>query len=261
MKSKKVFSFLIYSFTGLVLLFSLSQVVGIISKYGKFSYGELTAYFLNDSYTGFFTFPFCLGALLVNQTQKESNLYFIMSRYKSRIVYILKRISNCSIIALKYYAIILFLSILSCISNSLFNSKTSDAFQELAKTFTTKPATISKSVFSTALQSGLAYLMVIIILVLFFLLLTQTKLNGAAIFAVFSVTIMINAFACLGFFGNIFSNANLFALLLSLQSTHHFSLEVLIGICGILLLLSLNILLICKRDLVLPKSNKNYETE
>lgn len=261
MKSKEVFSLLIYGFSGLVLLFSLSQVVGIAGLYGKFSYGELTTYFLNDSYTSFFTFPFCLGALLVNKTQKESNLYFLISRYNSRLAYLWQRISNSLIIASKYYVIILLLSVLAGISNSQFDSKTSVAFQELAKTFASEPTSISKSVFMNAVQSGLCYLLLMVILVLFFILLTQIKLNGAVVFAVFCVAISLNAFACLGFFGNIFINSNLFALLLPFQSTYHFGLRILFGVSGILMLLILNALLICKRDLVLPKTNKNYETE
>lgn len=53
-------------------------------KFGNFNFGEMILIMLNDSYTGYFTFPFLLGFILMIQSPVEQNIFFTITRYSNR---------------------------------------------------------------------------------------------------------------------------------------------------------------------------------
>ena len=81
----EIYIIFIYLLVAGSILASFSQLISFKYKYGNFNFGEMILIMFNDSYTGYFTFPFLLGFVLMIQSPVEQNIFFTLTRYLSLI--------------------------------------------------------------------------------------------------------------------------------------------------------------------------------
>lgn len=69
----------IYLLVACAILANFSQLIVLKYKFGNFNFGEMILIMFNDSYTGYFTFPFLLGFVLMIQSPVEQNIFFTLT--------------------------------------------------------------------------------------------------------------------------------------------------------------------------------------
>lgn len=70
----------IYLLVAFAILANFSQLIVLKYKFGNFHFGELILIMFNDSYTGYFAFPFLLAFIMMLQSPVEQNIFFVLSR-------------------------------------------------------------------------------------------------------------------------------------------------------------------------------------
>lgn len=246
---------------GCSILASLSQLIPLKHLYGDFNHGELLLIMLNDSYTGYFTFPFLLSFFLMVLTPKEQNIFFLLTRYRSRREYIRARHSSVIKNVLFYFGSICLFSIIAGIGSSKFGIGISDATKEYAKIYLLGEFTSNNLIWEIVkiitLQGLLLYFFTMVHLVL-----NQLNISQVIVFIIYAIVLFLNAGAALGFFGNMLEPFSVFSLAGSIYKYGlGFWLRVLILSAVDMLLLILYFGIFEKKDIVMPKGSKEYQNE
>lgn len=262
MKNKEDFYIaFIYLLVACAILANYSQLMALKYRAGNFHFGEMILILCNDSYTGYFTFPFLLGFVLMIQSPVEPNIFFAISRYPSRQAFYRKK--HCKVVknVLTYVFSICIFSMIVGFGDSTFDRGVSTAAKKYFELY-----------FFGQLESNVLLLEIIktillqVLLLYFFsllhALLTQFRIPQALVFVVYTGVQLSMAGMTLGLLGEGLRPFSLFSLAGSVyEAGGNF-----IGRLGILasidaILLFLNFKIFEGKDLVLPKGSKQYQNE
>lgn len=259
-KEELYISFILLLVAGAILA-NFSQMILLKYKFGNFNFGEMILIMLNDSYTGYFTFPFLLGFILTIQSPIEQNIFFIITRYSNRNEFY--KIKHLKVLkSVMYYIIsICTFSLLVGIGNSNFDISISRATQKFSEIY------LFGNFETNVLIFEIIKILILQVLLLYFFslthaLLTQFRISQSAVFVIYTGILIIMAGMTLGFFGETCKAISLFSIS---SSVYPYDIN-FIGRFGILLfidmvLVLLNFKIFEKKDINLPKGSKQYQNE
>lgn len=259
-KSEIYIIFLYLLVTGSILA-SFSQLISFKYRYGNFNFGEIILIMFNDSYTGYFTFPFLLGFILMLQSPVEQNIFFTLTRYTNRKEFYKVKHTKVIKSLLAYVACICLFCLLVGIGSSNFGLNISQATKEFAKIYLLgnfETNNIILEIFKLVILEAL--LLYFFALVHAFLI--QFRIPQALVFVIYTSLLIIAAGMSLGFFGDVIKDFSLFSLASSINGRgikFIYRLGVLTGID--LILLILNFKIFENKDINLPKGSKQYQNE
>ena len=240
---------------------SFSQLISFKYKYGNFNFGEMILIMFNDSYTGYFTFPFLLGFVLMIQSPVEQNIFFTLTRYTNRKEFYKNKHTKVIKSLLAYVGCICLFCLIVGIGSSNFGLSISQATKEFAKIYLLGNFETNNIILEISklviLEALLQYFFA---LVHGFLI--QFMIPQALVFVVYTGILIIAAGMSLGFFGDVIKDFSLFSLASSINGRgikFIYRLGVLTGID--LILLILNFKIFENKDISLPKGSKQYQNE
>lgn len=240
---------------------SFSQLISFKYKYGNFNFGEMILIMFNDSYTGYFTFPFLLGFVLMIQSPVEQNIFFTLTRYTNRKEFYKDKHIKVIKSLLAYVACICLFCLIVGIGSSNFGFNISQATKEFAKIYLLwnfETNNIILEIFKLVmLQVPLLYFFALV-----HAFLIQFRIPQALVFVIYTSILIIAAGMSLGFFGDVIKDFSLFSLASSINGRgikFIYRLGVLTGID--LILLILNFKIFENKDISLPKGSKQYQIE
>lgn len=260
-KKQDLYLGIICLLAGFAILANFFQLLPLKHQYGSFNFGETILIMLNDSYTGFFTFPFLLSFFLMVLAPKEQNIFFLLTRFKSRREYLKVKHTGILKNVLFYYACICLFSIIVGISSSRFGTGISDATKEYAKIYLLGEFASNSLIWEVIkiiiLQGLLLYFFTMVHLVL-----NQLNLSQVLVFIIYTTILILNAGLGLGYFGNKLEPFSVYVLAGSICNYGlGFGLRLAILATIDLILLVLYYGIFEKKDIVLPKGNKQYQNE
>lgn len=240
---------------------SFSQLISFKYKYGNFNFGEMILIMFNDSYTGYFTFPFLLGFILMLQSPVEQNIFFTLTRYTNRKEFYKNKHSKVIKSLLAYVACICLFCLIVGIGSSNFGLNISQATKEFAKIY------LLGNFETNNIILEIFKLVILLALLLYFFslvhaLLIQFRISQALVFVIYTSLLIIASGMSLGFFGDVIKDFSLFSLASSINGRgikFIYRLGVLTGID--LILLILNFKIFENKDINLPKGSKEYQNE
>lgn len=207
----------IYFLVASAILANFSQMIVLKYKFGNFNFGEMILIMLNDSYTGYFTFPFLLGFILMIQSPVEQNIFFTITRYSNRNEFY--KVKHIKILENVFYYItsICVFSLLVGIGNSAFSNSISRATQNFSKIY------LFGSFETNILIFEIIKILILQVLLLYFFslihaLLTQFRISQSAVFVIYTGILIVMAGMTLGFFGEVFQALSLFSISSSVYS-------------------------------------------
>ena len=258
---KTFYIIFIYLLVAWSILASFSQLISFKYKYGNFNFGEMILIMFNDSYTGYFTFPFLLGFILMIQSPVEQNIFFTLTRYTNRKEFY--KVKHIKVIKslLAYVACICLFCLLVGIGSSNFGLNISQATKEFAKIYLLgnfETNNIILEIFKLViLEAILLYFFALV-----HALLIQFRISQALVFVIYTSLLIIAAGMTLGFFGDVIKDFSLFSLASSINGRgikFIYRLGILSGID--LILLILNFKIFENKDINLPNGSKEYQNE
>lgn len=258
---KKFYIISIYLLVAGSILASFSQLLSFKYKYGNFNFGEMILIMFNDSYTGYFTFPFLLGFILMIQSPVEQNIFFTLTRYTNRKEFYKNKHTKVIKSLLAYVACICLFCLIVGIGSSNFGFNISQASKEFANLYLLgnfETNNIILEIFKLViLQASLLYFFALI-----HDLLIQFRISQSLVFVIYTSILSIAAGMSLGFFGEVIKDFSLYSLASSINGRgikFIYRLGVLTGID--LILLILNFKIFENKDISLPKGSKEYQNE
>lgn len=260
-KKQDIYIGIICLLAGLAILASLSQLIPLKHLYGRFNHGEMILIMLNDSYTGYFAFPFLLSFLLMVLTPKEQNIFFTLTRYNSRREYIKKKHKTILKNLLFFGGCICLFSVIVGIGTSQFGTGISEATREYAKVYLLGEFATNSLIWEIV-KIIILYGLLLYFFTMIHLVLNQLNLSQGFVFIVYVTVLIINAGIALGFLGKSLKPFSIFVLSGSVYIDGlNFGLQALILSVIDLLLLILYCGVFEKKDIVMPKGNKQYQNE
>lgn len=258
---KDIYISFIYLLLACAILASFSQLTSLAYRYGNFNFGELIIIMFNDSYTGYFTFPFLLGFILIIESPVEQNIMFTLTRYPSRKLYYKEKHLKIMRSVLSYIAIICLFCIIIGIYNSNFSNNISMATRSFANIYLFEDIETDNLIFEIVkiiiLQSLLFYFFSLV-----HTLLTQFKISQSMVFIIYTGIQIIMAGISLGFMGERIKPFSLFSISSSVYGYGlMFIHRLLILITIDFLLLIINFKIFEHKDIVLAKGSKQYQNE
>lgn len=259
-KSEIYIIFLYLLVTGSILA-SFSQLISFKYRYGNFNFGEIILIMFNDSYTGYFTFPFLLGFILMLQSPVEQNIFFTLTRYTNRKEFYKNKHKKVIKSLLDYVGCICLFCLIVGIGSSNFGLNISQATKEFAKIYLLGNFETDKLILEifklVILETLLLYFFALV-----HALLIQFRISQALVFVIYTSLLIIAAGMTLGFFGDVIKDFSLYSLASSINGRgikFIYRLGVLSGID--LILLILNFKIFENKDINLPKGSKEYQNE
>lgn len=257
----QIYIIFIYLLVAGSILASFSQLISFKYKYGNFNFGEMILIMFNDSYTGYFTFPFLLGFVLMIQSPVEQNIFFTLTRYTNRKEFYKNKHKKVIKSLLDYVGCICLFCLIVGIGSSNFGFSISQAGKEFANLY------LLGNFETNNLILEIFKLVILETLLLYFFalvhaLLIQFRISQALVFVIYTSLLIIAAGMSLGFFGDVIKDFSLFSLASSINGRgikFIYRLGVLTGID--LILLILNFKIFENKDINLPKGSKLYQNE
>ena len=258
---KTFYIIFIYLLVAGSILASFSQLISFKYKYGNFNFGEMILLMFNDSYTGYFTFPFLLGFVLMIQSPVEGNIFFTLTRYTNRKEFYKNKHTKIIKSLLAYVACICLFCLIVGIGSSNFGLNISQASKEFANLY------LLGNFETNNIILEIFKLVILEVLLLYFFALVhgfliQFMIPQALVYVVYTGILIIAAGMSLGFFGDVIKDFSLFSLASSINGhgiKFIYRLGVLSGID--LILLILNFKIFENKDINLPKGSKEYQNE
>ena len=258
---KTFYIIFIYLLVAVSILASFSQLISFKYKYGNFNFGEMILIMFNDSYTGYFTFPFLLGFVLMIQSPVEGNIFFTLTRYTNRREFYKNKHTKVIKSLLAYVGCICLFCLIVGIGSSNFGFNISQATKEFAKIY------LLGNFETNNIILEIFKLVILQVLLLYFFslvhaFLIQFRIPQALVFVIYTSVLIIAAGISLGFFGEMIKDFSLYSLASSVNGRgikFIYRLGVLTGID--LILLILNFKIFENKDISLPKGSKQYQNE
>ncbi|WP_276887039.1 hypothetical protein [Anaerococcus lactolyticus] len=258
---KTFYIIFIYLLVAGSILASFSQLISFKYKYGNFNFGEMILIMFNDSYTGYFTFPFLLGFVLMIQSPVEQNIFFTLTRYTNRKEFYKNKHTKVIKSLLAYVGCICLFCLIVGIGSSNFGFNISQATKEFAKIYLLgnfETNNLILEIFKLVILEAL--LLYFFALVHGFLI--QFRISQALVFVIYTSILIIVAGMSLGFFGEMIKDFSLFSLASSINGCGIKFIYRLLVLAGIdLILLILNFKIFENKDISLPKGSKEYQNE
>lgn len=257
----EIYIIFIYLLVAGSILVNFTQLITFKYKYGNFNFGELILLMFNDSYTGYFTFPFLLGFILMIQSPVEKNIFFTLTRYTNRKEFYKDKHTKVIKSLLAYVDWICLFCLIVGLESSNFGLNISQPTKEFAKIY------LLGNFETNNLILELFKLIILQALLLYFFslvhaLLIQFRLSQALVFVLYTSILIIAAGMNLGFFGEMVKDFSLYSLASSINGRGIKFIYRLLVLAGIdLLLLILNFKLFENKDITLPKGSKQYQNE
>lgn len=257
----EIYIIFIYLLVAGSILASFSQLISFKYKYGNFNFGEMILIMFNDSYTGYFTFPFLLGFVLMIQSPVEQNIFFTLTRYTNRKEFYKNKHKKVIKSLLDYVGCICLFCLIVGIGSSNFGFNISQTTKEFANIYLLgnfETNNLILEIFKLVILEAL--LLYFFALVHGFLI--QFRIPQALVFVIYTSLLIIAAGMSLGFFGDEIKDFSLFSLASSINGRgikFIYRLGVLTGID--LILLILNFKIFENKDINLPKGSKEYQNE
>lgn len=258
---KTFYIIFIYLLVAGSILASFSQLISFKYKYGNFNFGEMILIIFNDSYTGYFTFPFLLGFILMIQSPVEQNIFFTLTRYTNRKEFY--KVKHIKVIKslLAYVACICLFCLIVGLGSSNFGLNISQATKEFSKIY------LLGNFETNNLILEIFKLVILEALLLYFFaqvhaFFIQFRISQSLVFVIYTSLLIIAAGMSLGFFGDVIRDFSLYSLASSINGRgikFIYRLGVLSGID--LILLILNFKIFENKDINLPKGSKEYQNE
>lgn len=253
---KTFYIIFIYLLVAGSILASFSQLISFKYKYGNFNFGEMILIMFNDSYTGYFTFPFLLGFILMIQSPVEQNIFFTLTRYTNRKEFYKNKHTKVIKSLLVHVACICLFCLIVGIGSSNFGFNISQATKEFANLY------LLGNFETNNLILEIFKLVILEALLLYFFalvhaLLIQFRISQSLVFVINTGILIIAAGMSLRFFGDVVKDFSLFSLASSINGRwikFIYRLGVLTGID--LILLILNFKIFENKDISLPKGSK-----
>lgn len=258
---KTFYIIFIYLLVAGSILASFSQLIIFKYKYGNFNFGEMILLMFNDSYTGYFAFPFLLGFVLMIQSPVEQNIFFTLTRYTNRKEFY--KVKHTKVIKsfLDYVGCICLFCLIVGIGSSNFGFNISQATKEFAKIY------LLGNFETNNLILEIFKLVILEALLLYFFalvhaLLIQFRISQALVFVIYTSILIIAAGMSLGFFGEMIKDFSLYSLASSINGRGIKFIYRLLALAVIdLILLILNFKIFENKDINLPKGSKEYQNE
>ena len=258
---KKFYIIFIYLLVAGSILASFSQLISFKYKYGNFNFGEMILIMFNDSYTGYFTFPFLLGFILMIQSPVEQNIFFTLTRYTNRKEFYKNKHTKVIKSLLVHVACICLFCLIVGIGSSNFGFNISQATKEFANLYLLgnfETNNIILEIFKLVILEAL--LLYFFALVHAFLI--QFRISQSLVFVIYTSILSIAAGMSLGFFGEVIKDFSLYSLASSINGRGIRFIYRLLALAGIdLILLILNFKIFENKDISLPKGSKQYQNE
>ncbi len=258
---EEIYVIIIYLLVACAILANFSQLIALKYKFGNFNFGEMIIVMFNDSYTGFFTFPFMLGFVLMIQSPVEQNIFFLLTRYSNRKDFYRQKHYKALKTVTHYIVSICIFCIITGIGNSDLGINISPAAEKFSEVYLLGSLGSKHLIFEIVkviiLQGLLLYFFTLI-----YLFLTQFKISQSVVFIIYSGILVIMAGMTLGFFGETVKAYSLFSIA---SSVYGYGLSfiarmILLGLIDIFLL-TVNFKIFEKKDIVLAKGSKQYQNE
>lgn len=213
---KKFYIIFIYLLVAGSILASFSQLISFKYKYGKFNFGEMILIMFNDSYTGYFTFPFLLGFILMIQSPVEQNIFFTLTRYTNRKEFYKNKHTKVIKSLLVHVACICLFCLIVGIGSSNFGFNISQATKEFANLY------LLGNFETNNLILEIFKLVILEALLLYFFalvhaLLIQFRISQSLVFVINTGILIIAAGMSLRFFGDVVKDFSLFSLASSIN--------------------------------------------
>ena len=258
---KTFYIIFIYLLVAGSILASFSQLISFKYKYGNFNFGEMILIMFNDSYTGYFTFPFLLGFILMIQSPVEQNIFFTLTRYTNRKEFYKNKHTKVIKSLLVHVACICLFCLIVGIGSSNFGFNISQAtggFANLYLLGNFETNNIILEIFKLVILEAL--LLYFFALVHAFLI--QFRISQSLVFVIYTSILSIAAGMSLGFFGEVIKDFSLYSLASSINGRGIRFIYRLLALAGIdLILLILNFKIFENKDISLPKGSKQYQNE
>lgn len=251
----------IYLLVACAILANFSQLIVLKYKFGNFNFGEMILIMFNDSYTGYFTFPFLLGFVLMIQSPVEQNIFFTLTRYSNRKEFYKNKHFKVIKSVVYYVLSICVFSIIVGIGNADLDmsiSTTTKKFSEiyLFGNFETN-VLILEIIKIIVLQSLLLYFFSLL-----HAFLTQFRISQSIVFVIYTSIMIIMAGTTLGFLGEQIKPFSLFSIAGSVYGCdiNFFGRFGILAFIDAMLIL-LNFKIFENKDIMLPKGSKQYQNE
>lgn len=256
-----IYIIFIYLLVAGSILASFSQLIDFKYKYGNFNFGEMILLMFNDSYTGYFTFPFLLGFILMIQSPVEQNIFFTITRYTNRKEFYKNKHKKVIKSILAYVAFICLFCLIVGIGSSNLGFNISQATKEFAQIYLLGDFETNNLILEifklVILQALLLYFFSLV-----HALLIQFRISQALVFVIYTGILIIAAGMSLGFFGDVIKDFSLYSLASSINGRGiKFIYRLLVLACIDLLLLISNFKIFENKDINLPKGSKQYQNE
>lgn len=251
----------IYFLLASSILANFSQIIMFKYKFGNFNLGELIIIMFNDSYTGYFTFPFLLLFILMIESPIEENIFFLLVRFDSRKHFYKHKHNKVIKILVLYLIFICLFSIITNIVNFNIGNNISLATIKFAEIYLSGHFETNNLILEILkiiiLQGLLLYLFT-----LMYLFLTQFKISQSLVFIIYTTVLIIMAGMSLGFFGKYLKQFSVFYLASSINNHNiSFVTRLILFILIDLMLFLLNFKIFKIKDISLPKGSKQYQNE
>ncbi|HEM4335276.1 hypothetical protein QE612_06920 [Streptococcus suis] len=251
----------IYLLVACAVLANFSQLIVLKYKFGNFNFGEMIIVMFNDSYTGYFTFPFLLGFILMLQSPVEQNIYFTLTRFSSRYKFYKNKHLKVIRTVISYIFSICIFSLITGIGNADFGLRISMATQKFSEIYLLgnfeSDFLILEILKIVILQSLLLYFFALL-----HAFLTQFRISQSIVFVIYTGILIFMAGITLGFFGELIKPFSLFSIAGSVYGHGiGFIPRVVMLILIDTFLLVLNFKIFGNKDIMLPKGSKQYQNE
>lgn len=251
----------IYLLVACAILANFSQLIVLKYKFGNFNFGEMILIMFNDSYTGYFSFPFLLGFVLMVQSPVEQNIFFTLTRYSYRKEFYKNKHLKVIKSLICYVLSICAFSIIVGIGNADFDMRISKATRKFSEiylfgNFETNML-ILEIIKIICLQGLLMYFFSLV-----HALLTQFRMSQSIVFVIYTSIMIIMAGMTLGFLGEPLKAFSLFSIA---GSVYEYGINFVsrFGILAFIdvILILLNFKIFENKDIMLPKGSKQYQNE
>lgn len=251
----------IYLLVACAILANFSQLIGLKYKFGNFNFGEMILIMFNDSYTGYFTFPFLLGFVLMIQSPVEQNIFFALTRYSNRKEFYKNKHVKVIKSVICYVLSICAFSIIVGIGDTGFDMSISIATKKFLEIY------LFGNFETNMLILEIIKIIVLQTLLLYFFslvhaFLTQFRISQSVVFIIYTSIMIVMAGMSLGYLGEQLKAFSLFSIAGSVYEygINFFSRLGILAFIDLILIL-LNFKIFENKDIMLPKGSKQYQNE
>lgn len=241
------------------ILANMSQAITVSRT--KFHFGEMILIMLNDSYTGFYAFPFLFGFLISGLFQQDTNIYYQIIRYRNKKQLFNETMWNLLRITFMFLGAIILFSFLAGCGNSGWGVALSDAFNTYTEAYL-GGIPKAKCVGINVVETVFMHVLLFLFYALFQYILIQTFSVKTISFLIYNVSIFLFGAMSLGYFGTSGEKISVNSIAgLVYKGRANLCERMLLLLVLDLIMYFMNRYIFVNKDISLPKGNKQYQEE